>query len=140
MNKPIFTKQPLIYLAAPYTHGDPYVIETRYVAMNGITTRILNEQNFIIPYSPISHTHRIGHKVDGNFDWYAWSLQHLSRCDGMIIVELDGWETSKGVAIENEFAIAENMPVVRSKSDEIIQVCEDIFYLITKGDILWQPS
>ena len=117
-------KKPLIYLAAPYSHKDPFIIENRYVEMFDVMAKIINEQDAVIPYSPINSTHRISKDCDPDFNWYEWDLQYLVRCDGMIVVMLEGWEESKGVSIEIEFCKEQNIPYVLSTPDQILGACE----------------
>lgn len=123
-------KKPIIYLAAPYTDTQPIIMEDRYVAMNKITARLITEQDAIVPHSPISYTHRISHHCDPTFDWYEWDLQYLARCDGMLVVKLDGWKESKGVKKEMEFCMEHGIPFAHSKPDEILRKCEQLLMFI----------
>lgn len=132
MDKKLMDKKLIIYLAAPYTHEQLIVMEDRYVVMNKITARLITEQDAVIPHSPISYTHRISHHCDPAFDWYAWDKQYLARCDGMIVVKLDGWEESDGVKIETDFCMENGVPFVHSKPDEILSKCEQLLLFIRK--------
>lgn len=116
-------KKPLIYLAAPYWHPEPLEIESRFCAMNKITAQIISEQDAVIPFSPISYTHRISHHCEDDFDWYTWDLQFLARCEGMIIMMLDGWEESKGIQIEIGFCKRHGIPYTYSTPEKILRAC-----------------
>lgn len=43
--------------------------------------------------------------------WYAWDLQFLARADELLVLQLPGWEQSKGVLVEIAAAQARNIPV-----------------------------
>ena len=35
-----------------------------------------------------------------DFDWYQFDLRVLEKCDGILVVAMDGWERSMGVQLE----------------------------------------
>ena len=58
-------------------------------------------------FSPISHTHPIAeaHALPGEWAfWEAYDRAMLSRCSRVIVLQLEGWEASVGVAAELEIA------------------------------------
>lgn len=43
--------------------------------------------------------------------WQDWCTLFMSKCDKLIVLTVDGWERSAGVAAEVEFARANNIPI-----------------------------
>lgn len=63
-------------------------------------------------YSPIVHNH---HLADLGRDWSFWEeydLTVLDRCDELHILTLDGWDMSKGVTGEKNFAFNKGTTVI----------------------------
>ena len=101
------------YIASPYSHEDPAIMEDRYKAVMKITAEYL--QGKIHVYSPIVHCHEIA-KVyslpkDYNF-WKAYNKTMLDKADKLIVVMLDGWENSIGVSDEIKFATSRNKHIL----------------------------
>jgi|GEM_PF-430587 len=101
----------LAYLAAPYSHPNPQIKDWRYKAVTKVAAELLKEKQMV--YSPLTHNvplSRLG--VVGS--WETWrELDHhmLSKCDLLIVLTLEGWETSTGVLSEIEFAKEKNIPI-----------------------------
>lgn len=98
----------LIYLATPYSHPDSEVREGRFRAVNLAAAELMRSGLHI--YSPISHTHPIALAGDLPLGWEYWQAYDraiLSACCKLIVLMLDGWNESKGVA--GEVAIAQEM-------------------------------
>lgn len=94
-------KSPLIYLAVPYSHKDPAVIEERFNIVNTVAARLMAEGNYI--FSPISHTHPIAKAGSLPLGWDYWEgydRRVLSSCDKIMVLRIPGWEDSKGVQAE----------------------------------------
>ena len=71
----------LVYLATPYTHPDPAVMEARFLAVNRVAARLMGEGLHI--FSPISHTRPIAIAGDLQHDWEFWKQYDeaiLSAC------------------------------------------------------------
>ena len=100
----------LVYLATPYSHLDPNVMHERFEAVNAVAARLMYDGLHV--FSPISHTHPIALAGDLPRGWEFWQEYDraiLSVCSKMIVLMLDGWETSKGVA--GEMAIAKELVI-----------------------------
>lgn len=50
-------KKPIIYFANPYRHKNPNIMLYRFQTMRAITAQIIQEQNYIIPFTPVVYTH-----------------------------------------------------------------------------------
>lgn len=91
----------MIYLASPYSHNDPDVREWRFQQVCRAAAVLMYNGQFV--FSPISHTHPIA--VHGNlplgFDyWEEYDRLMLKMCSELVVLMLDGWESSKGVQAE----------------------------------------
>lgn len=100
----------LTYLAIPYSHPDPAVMEKRFQTANRVAAVLMKRG--VLVFSAISHSHPIA--LDGGlplgFDfWEEYDRTVLSRCGDMIVVQIDGWERSKGV--QAEIAIADELGI-----------------------------
>ena len=98
----------LVYLAVPYSDPDPTVREARFHIVNEAAAVLMGQGLYV--FSPISHTHPI--LTDGGlptgFDfWEGYDREMLSACGALVVLCLDGWNRSTGVA--SEIAIAEEM-------------------------------
>lgn len=95
----------LIYLASPYSHPDPKVVEQRYLAAVEKAAELI-KAGFMV-FSPIAHTHPIAvrHKLPGEFDyWEAYDRRMISHCDLLYILTIPGWRESRGVQAEIQIA------------------------------------
>lgn len=102
----------MIYLASPYTHPDPWVMEERYLRAMRVLTQLLAAGKWT--YSPIVHCHELA-KIgalpkDAKF-WEAYDFAMIAKCDKLLILRIDGWETSRGVAGEKAEAERLGIPV-----------------------------
>lgn len=95
----------LIYLAVPYSHPDSEVRKIRFQKVNVVAAKLMKAGHHI--YSPISHTHPIALAGDLPTGWEYWSAYDralLNVCKKIIVLKLEGWETSKGVTAELNIA------------------------------------
>lgn len=102
----------LTYLASPYSHCDPAVREARYQLAVLVSAELIKRG--LLVYSPIVHCHPIGLALDAPADFNTWSahcLHMLSKADKMIVLKADGWEKSKGVNAEIQWAVLNKIPV-----------------------------
>ena len=107
------------YLASPYTHDDPAVRQKRYEdVMEVVSVFVLKNEGV---YSPVLHFHPlvVKHAIPTDYDfWEDLILSMLRRARDLVIVKIDGWETSVGLREEYLYARRLNMPVFESKSVE----------------------
>lgn len=104
----------LFYIALPYTHKDKAVIAQRVDKFCAFDSK-LNMEN-IQTVSPILKHLLLERNLDMPGDWNFWkdlSYTYLSRCDGMIVYEMDGWKESLGVTEEIKFAKQKNIPIMQ---------------------------
>ena len=101
-----------IYLACPYAHTDQAVREARVDAADMMAAQLM-EQGHVV-FSPLSHSHRIAHYIDNHLDHDFWLNQDLSFidwCDEVMVLKLDGYEKSRGVRVEIDYAVQIGKPV-----------------------------
>lgn len=109
----------LWYLASPYTDDDPAVMQRRFEQTCQVAARLMRDGLHIL--SPIAHSHPIA-RYRLPKDWEYWQeldMLLLSRCDGLIILTLDGWEESRGVTAEFEYAAQHGMHIRYEYLDEL---------------------
>lgn len=110
----------LVYLATPYTHADPRVMERRFLGVNKAAA-ILMKMGFLV-YSPISHTHPIALAGDLPKEWSFWGkfdTVMMSHCNCMIVLMQEGWRESKGIKEEIKIAQKLKIPFEFIKPNEI---------------------
>jgi len=93
------------YLASPYTHADPDVMEQRYRQAMLCTCWYLQQRLWI--YSPIVHCHALAKSQNLPRDhkfWGDYNFTMLRQSHGLTILAIEGWEESKGIAQECEWA------------------------------------
>lgn len=98
-----------VYLASPYTHKDEKIMKQRYEDMLFVVNICL--QMDLPCYSPIVHWHPASLRHRTNLgrpaEFHHFLVQDLSlvaACYELWAIALDGWEKSKGVAEELDFA------------------------------------
>ncbi len=102
---------PIIYLAAPYSHPDLTVVGQRFLAINVAAAKLIADGHIV--FSPISMTHPIA-MVMGNHLAPAWSgfdEPFMDACAECVVLMLDGWRESLGVAREIAYFTAAGKPV-----------------------------
>lgn len=95
----------MIYIASPYSSEDPSVMEQRFDAACRAAGKLMDQGHVV--FSPIAHTHPIVIRCDLPRGWDFWSRfdrEFIERSEKVVVLKLDGWEASKGVAAEIEIA------------------------------------
>ena len=104
-----------IYLACPYQHDEPHIVNRRARRATEIAARILRNVPNTIVFSPISHSHEMGKLMpDTRFDhrfWLAQDETFLEWADEVWVVDVAGWMDSVGVSWEIDYARNHNMPI-----------------------------
>src|SRR5690554_3426769 len=96
---PLSTKP--YYLASPYTHADPAVMQERWEAVKTYAGPLMIEGYYL--YCPILHTHPVAldYKLPPEFEWWeGFNRAFISISAGVIVADIEGWETSRGVRHE----------------------------------------
>lgn len=101
-----------VYLASPYTHDDQVVRDTRFKAACAAAAKLMLGGQCV--FAPIPHSVPIEAEFPAmqGFDfWMAMDLPILARCTKLVVLTLDGWERSRGVARELEYAREHGIPI-----------------------------
>lgn len=101
----------MIYLASPYSHPDIVVREQRFREACRAAATLLRVGHAV--FSPIAHSHplvSLGLPTDWLF-WERWGRNMLTRCDEVVVLQLDGWIDSVGVQAEIALAHALGKPL-----------------------------
>lgn len=113
-------KKKLIYLASPYTHKNPDIVERRVAATASVVAHYMLG-GFVI-LSPILHCHHLSKVYDfpGHFQfWMDWDFTLIDHCDEVWVLMLDGWKESTGVNAEIAYCQAKGKTVYYVNKEEI---------------------
>lgn len=101
----------MIYLASPYSHVDPAIRAQRFRDVCRAAVALIKTGQEV--FSPIAYSHALvehGLPIDWSF-WKQHDRHHLSHCDEVVVLMLDGWEASVGIREEVRIAEELNKPV-----------------------------
>jgi hypothetical protein len=102
----------MIYLASPFSHSNPEIVRYRIEQTQNAIAFLL--QNNIYAWSPIIQTYEVNirHSLPTDADfWKNYNFDFMRRADAMYLLELEGWETSKGLKMEIEFCKHVGLPL-----------------------------
>jgi hypothetical protein len=96
----------MIYLASPYSHPDPSVREARFNAACLAAAQMIRAGQPV--FAPIIQGHSLTQfGIPGNWPfWEPLARRYISRCDQVIVLQIDGWRESEGVRAEMALAAA----------------------------------
>ena len=100
------------YLASPYSHYDKEIEAYRYTLALRATRWLISKRHWC--YSPIVHCHDMSlqHDLPGDhIFWRDFNEAMISASKGIVVLTIDGWKESKGIAHELEYAKALKLPV-----------------------------
>lgn len=113
--KPTYT-----YIASPYSHEKPEIVQARHAITMAYTAHLLSLRKIV--FSPIVHCHGPAEfaKISGKFSfWQKFNFTMLGQASKLIVLELPGWKESKGVAEEMAFAQGQGIPINKHSWEEI---------------------
>lgn len=92
-----------VYVASPYSHPDVSVRWWRYQRACEAAAKLMKAGMRV--FAPIPHSHAIARFLDDrlvtDFDfWMAQDLPILRGASRLIVLRLEGWDQSRGVAEE----------------------------------------
>ncbi len=112
MNLDDLKSHSLIYVGTAYTRY-PEGIDAAYIEACRVTAELVKAGCPV--FSPISHGHGIA--IHGGIDpldfkmWLEFDATMMDRSDAIIVVKMDSWESSSGIAHEIEVFRKAKKPV-----------------------------
>lgn len=105
-----------VYLAAPYTSPDK-AIEAQRVELANRYAAILMERLGLTVFSPISHSagivkHLAKETITSHEFWMAQCIPMVRNCAALVVLTVEGWQSSKGVQLEIAAAEAVRIPIL----------------------------
>jgi hypothetical protein len=105
-------KGKLIYLASPYNHPDKATMISNFEIVSKKAAELVAEGKVV--YSPITYGHTLVEFQEMTTDqefWMGFCLTLLEKSEELYVYMMPGWDKSKGVAEEIEFAKQHNIPI-----------------------------
>ena len=113
--------QTVIYLASPYLHKDITVRLDRFKKVCEAAAELMKD-GYVV-FSPIAHSHPIATHGDinptNNEFWLEQDKALMPICTEMIVLQLPGWEDSKGIKEEILFAEELGIEVYYLKQEDL---------------------
>jgi hypothetical protein len=107
----------MLYIASPYTNPQQAIVEFRVAEVRRYCAWLFSAHG-LNPYSPISHWHDIctAHSLPTDAEpWAKSNLDILRRCNAMHVLKLPGWQESKGVQMEIDWAKTMQLPIISAR-------------------------
>lgn len=103
-----------VYLASPYSHPEELVREGRFMLACQKAAEYIS--NGIAVFCPIAHTHHIADHMDetARMDFELWmeaDLPLVHHAKEVHVLRLEGWEHSRGIRREIEYARERGIPI-----------------------------
>ena len=90
------------YLASPYSHPNPMIVEHRFKEVAYMAAQLMARGDHV--FSPIAMCHPMAVSscaLPGDFEfWRDFDINMIERCDYLTIMPLSGWTGSKGIKLE----------------------------------------
>jgi hypothetical protein len=104
-------KNPMIYLASPYSHDVSAVREMRFRRACWATAELMKRGENV--FSPIVHSHPlVVHGLPNTWEfWQRVDRDYLEHCEQLVVLMLDGWRESVGVQAEIAIAREFHLPI-----------------------------
>lgn len=114
LNSVDLMRNEMIYIAAPYTHKDPAIVQERVNKVTKYTAERMAQGDVV--FSPLTHSHTVADYLpdDLRFSQEFWMYQDLGIlkfCSKLVVLMLDGWKDSVGLKTEMNFAHIHNVPI-----------------------------
>lgn len=102
----------LAYLASPYSHNDPAVRHARFKEAERAWAWLQRNQVYTI--SPVVMCHEVARNQKLPYDHLFWAPLNsrlFFSCKRLVVLCIDGWRDSHGIAAEMKWADAMKMPI-----------------------------
>jgi hypothetical protein len=131
--------QPLYYLSCPY-EGKDEEENNRAAICRDVATRFLQQKVHV--FAPLPYTEVLMASLpkispeERRVLFMPYLLSFLERCDGLILLTLNGWKSSKGIAEEIKLCKTGNIPVYTLNEEELNSSLEDVLEMPVSLDLL----
>ena len=120
-NQPKVLSSESWYIASPYSHENPVIVEKRVAAAKRVEVFMAENYSRTTVYVPIANTPEQQKRgVQPKKGWYLYDFDRLKTADRLIVLMLDGWEDSIGVALEIAFALGKGLGISYYTLEELI--------------------
>lgn len=112
----------VLYVAAPYGHADPSVIQDRMGQVNAFIGNLLAQGYGVV--SPLLYVPLLAGNPALGSNWAFWKdigESLLLKADAVALLELPGWEESEGVQGELVLARAMGKPIMHYQATAFAQ-------------------
>ncbi len=102
----------MIYLASPYSNTDRKEEDKRFYEVLQ-ATGILLEKGMVV-FSPILYCHPVATNFKMGRDYTFWSFlntEFIKLSRAFLVLQLEGWDRSRGVSSETVYASTFGLPV-----------------------------
>ena len=106
----------IIYLAAPYSANEPAPCQAREAAAHFSAGHLI-EAGYTV-FSPLTYRatfKQAGFAFPNGEQWYRFDRQFMNICDELVVLQLPGWERSRGVNAAIRYAERLELPVYYNK-------------------------
>ncbi|MBI2790930.1 MAG: DUF1937 family protein [Gammaproteobacteria bacterium] len=102
----------LIYLACPYSHPDSRMVQLRYAVSAQVACQLVKEGLMIFAASMHNALLATMAGISDQFaDWKEYNHLMIERSDKLMVITMEGWEQSKGVQDQIQYAKSLNKPI-----------------------------
>ena len=109
------------YIASPYSHKNDAVVESRVMAAKRVEAFMAENYSRTTVHVPIANTTEQQKRgVKPKKGWYLYDFDRLNTADRLVVLMLDGWEDSIGVALEIAFALGKGLGISYYTLEEIV--------------------
>jgi hypothetical protein len=108
----ILLERKIVFISSPYSHPDDEIRESNFKIVSKLAAE-LNSKG-IVAVSPITYGHTLLNFKEMPTDWEFWKefcLTFLEKSSEVIVYKMPGWENSRGMKEEIEFAKNLNIPI-----------------------------
>lgn len=109
------------YLASPYTNY-PHGLANAAIDVAAVAGELMRRG--VIVFAPIVHGHAVTESVSLPLDHAFWMRECRAPflgCASLIVAKLPGWDHSRGVAMEIEWAADLDMPTFHLDTTAIVE-------------------
>jgi hypothetical protein len=121
-----------VYLGSPYGDPDPEIMHKRFQVAEWVSYNIMAKQGVTV-YSPIVCWHETANIWKMSLDWKFWrehSQNMLRDAKELLILPVEKWQRSKGLAEERTWATNWEKPIKFVHiGDKSVDIVDDIKFV-----------